>query len=199
MMETSEAPPKKVLFLVGDYVEDYEIMVPFQSLKALGYEPYAICPGKKAEDIIRTAVHDFEGDQTYSERKGHNFQLNLSFKDVVLEEYVALVIPGGRSAEYIRLHEKILDIVKYFMKENKPVAAICHGPLVLAAAGVLSGRRLTAYPACGPDIRSAGGEFVEVDVSEAVTEGNLITAPAWPAQPAWISQLLTALGCKIQI
>lgn len=190
---------KKILFLVGDYVEDYEIMVPFQALAAVGYTVEAVCPDKAAGDKVRTSVHDFEGDQTYSEKRGHNFALNKSFDEVNESEYAGLVIPGGRAPEYIRLNPRVLEIVRHFFEANKPVAVICHGPQVLAAAGVLKGRKCTAYPAVGPDVANAGAEYVPIAVNEALTEGNLVSAPAWPAHPAWLAQFMALLGAKIEL
>jgi protease I len=190
---------KKILFLVGDFVEDYEVMVPFQALGAVGYECHAVCPDKKKGDKVRTAVHDFEGDQTYSEKPGHNFQLNATFADVKLEDYHALVIPGGRAPEYIRLNERVLEMVRHFFNEKKPVASICHGAQLLAAAGVLEGRTCSAYPACGPDVSRAGGKYAAIPVDQATTDGYLVSAPAWPAHPAWIAAFLKVLGAKIQI
>ena len=188
---------KKILMLVGDYVEDYEVMVPFQALQAVGHEVHAVCPDKEAGEFVRTAIHDFEGDQTYSEKRGHNFTLNATFADVKPEEYDALVIPGGRAPEYIRLNEQVLEITRYFANENKPIAAICHGPQVLVTAGVVKGRKLTAYPAVGPDITTGGGEFIEIPVDKAQVDGNLVTAPAWPAHPDWLAKFFTVLGTKI--
>jgi protease I len=190
---------KKILMLVGDYVEDYEVMVPFQTLLTLGYEVHAVCPDKKAGDICRTAVHDFEGDQTYSEKRGHNFRLNATFDEVDETQYDALVIPGGRAPEYIRLNPRVLEITRHFAQAEKPIAAICHGAQVLAAAGVVDGLTCTAYPAVGPDVTRAGGKYVEVPVDQAVTDGVLVTAPAWPAHPQWLAQFLKVLGAKIEI
>ena len=190
---------KKILMLVGDYVEDYEVMVPFQALLMVGYDVHAVCPGKKAGEKVRTAVHDFEGDQTYSEKPGHNFQLNASFEAVQAEDYAALVIPGGRAPEYIRLNEEVLQIVRHFFDANKPVAAICHGAQVLAAAGVLSGRTCSAYPAVGPDVTRAGGCYADIPVTGAHVDGNLVTAPAWPAHPEWLAKFLAVMGAKIEL
>jgi protease I len=188
---------KKILFLVGDFVEDYEVMVPFQALGAVGHHVHAVCPDKKAGDTIRTAIHDFEGDQTYSEKRGHNFALNATFANINPEDYDALVIPGGRAPEYIRLNPRVLEIVRHFAGANKPIAAICHGAQVLAAAGVIKGRRISAYPAVGPEVTLAGGEFADIPVNKAVTDGNFVTAPAWPAHPDWIGQFLAVLGTRI--
>ncbi|HEY9851818.1 MAG TPA: DJ-1/PfpI family protein [Leptolyngbyaceae cyanobacterium] len=189
---------KKILMLVGDYVEDYEVMVPFQALQMVGYTVHAICPGKKAGEKVRTAVHDFEGDQTYSEKPGHNFTLNADFDEVQAESYDALVVPGGRAPEYIRLNEKVLDITRYFARSNKPIAAICHGLQLLAAAGVLEGKSCTAYPACGPDVTLAGGLYAHIPVDEALVDGNLVTAPAWPAHPRWLAEFIKLLGTRIE-
>ncbi len=190
---------KRILFLVGDYVEDYEVMVPFQALAMLGYRCDAVCPGKAAGKKVRTAVHDFEGDQTYSEKRGHDFTLNATFDDVDESEYDALVIPGGRSPEYIRLNERVLAIVRHFAAMDKPIAALCHGPLVLAAAGVLKGKSCSAYPACGPDVTAGGGTFQPIAVDAAHVDGNLVTAPAWPAHPAWLRAFVGVLGAKIEL
>jgi len=189
---------KKILMLVGDYVEDYEVMVPFQALLMVGHTVHAVCPDKKADEIVRTAVHDFEGDQTYSEKPGHNFMLNATFEEVKAEDYDALVIPGGRAPEYIRLNEKVLKIAQHFSEADKPIAAICHGPQVLAAAGVLAGKTCTAYPAVGPDVTNAGGKYISIPANEAVVDGNLVSAPAWPAHPEWLAKFLQVLGTKIE-
>jgi protease I len=188
---------KKILMLVGDYVEDYETMVPFQALQMVGHRVDAVCPGKRAGDIVRTAIHDFEGDQTYSEKPGHNFTLNATFDDVTAGDYDALVIPGGRAPEYLRLDNRVLDLVRHFADAGKPIAAVCHGAQILAAAGVVSERSVSAYPACAPEVKVAGGRFVDLAVDEAVTDGNLVTAPAWPAHPKWLAQFLVLLEGKI--
>ncbi|MCI0453556.1 MAG: DJ-1/PfpI family protein [Candidatus Dadabacteria bacterium] len=189
---------KKILMIVGDYVEDYEAMVPFQALLMVGHTVHAVSPGKKSGENVRTAVHDGEGYQTYTEKPGHNFNLNATFDEVKAEGYDALVIPGGRSPEYIRLNDKVLEIVRHFAKTNKPIASICHGAQVLAAAGVLEGKSCSAYPAVGPDVKRAGGEFVSVPMDKAHVDGNLVTAPAWPAHPEWLSKFLKVLGTKIE-
>jgi protease I len=191
---------KKILMLVGDYVEDYEVMVPFQILTMVGHTVHAVCPGKKAGEFVRTAVHDFEGDQTYSEKRGHNFTLNAAFDDVKAMEYDALVIPGGRAPEYIRLNDRVLEITRHFAKAGKPVAAICHGIQVLAAAQVLEGRLCTAYPAVKPEVVAAGARWGDVNetFTNAHVEGNLVTAAAWPAHPEWMRKFLELLGSKIE-
>lgn len=190
---------KKILMLVGDYGEDYEIMVPFQALQAVGYTVDAVCPDKNAGDTVRTAIHDFEGDQTYSEKPGHNFALTAAFNDIKPEDYDALVVPGGRAPEYLRLNEQVLATVRHFFDADKPVAAICHGAQILAAAGVLEGRQCSAYPACGPEVREAGGEFIDLPADQAHVQGKLVTAPAWPAHPQWLSQFLDVMGATIRL
>jgi protease I len=189
---------KKILMIVGDYVEDYEVMVPFQALLMVGHTVHAICPDKKAGEKVRTAIHDFEGDQTYSEKPGHNFSLNAAFSEVNAEDYDALIIPGGRAPEYIRLNETVLKMVQHFFKAKKPVAAICHGAQVLAAAGVIEGRACSAYPAVGPDVTRAGGKYVDLPVDKAHVDGKLVTAPAWPAHPDWLAKFLKVMGTKIE-
>jgi protease I len=190
---------KNILMLVGDYVEDYEVMVPFQALLMVGHQVHAVCPGKKSGESVRTAIHDFEGDQTYSEKRGHNFTLNATFDNIRAEDYDALVIPGGRAPEYIRLNPRVLEIVRYFSSAQKPIAAICHGAQVLAAAGVLQGKTCSCYPAVSPDVAAAGGKFADIAMTDAVTEGNLVSAPAWPAHPAWLAKFLVVLGTRIEL
>lgn len=190
---------KKILLFTGDFAEDYETMVPFQMLQMLGYEVHAVCPGKKAGQRVKTAIHDFEGDQTYSEKPGHYFTLNYDFDKVNPEEYAGLVIAGGRAPEYLRLNPKVLEMTRHFFEKNKPVAAICHGAQILSAAGVLKGRKLTAYPAVAPEVKAAGGDYVEIDVDKAMTDGNLVTSPAWPGHPEFIRQFVELLGVKIEV
>jgi len=190
---------KKILMLVGDYVEDYEVMVPFQALLMVGHTVHAVCPGKKAGETIRTAIHDFEGDQTYSEKRGHNFALNATFDGTRAEDYDALVIPGGRAPEYIRLNPLVLEIVRHFASANKPIAAICHGAQVLAAAGVLKGKKCSCYPAVAPEVTASGGTFADVAMTDAIVDGNLVSGPAWPAHPAWLAKFLNLLGTRIEL
>jgi protease I len=190
---------KCILMLVGDYVEDYEVMVPYQALLMVGHKVDVVCPQKKAGDFVRTAVHDFEGDQTYSEKPGHRFTLNATFAEVRPEYYDALVIPGGRAPEYLRLNEDVIRLVRHFVGADKPIAAICHGVQILTAAGVVEGKGCTAYPAVAPEVRRAGGKWVETAVDRAHTDGNLVTAPAWPAHPQWLGQFLRVLGTRIEL
>jgi len=190
---------KKILMLVGDFVEDYEVMVPFQALQMVGFTVHAVCPGKQAGQTVCTAVHDFEGAQTYSEKPGHRFTLNATFADVQATDYDALVLPGGRAPEYLRLNEAVLQVVRHFAERRLPIAAICHGVQLLTAAGVLEGRACTAYPAVAPEVRSARGKWVEVAVDQAHVDGNLVTAPAWPAHPQWLAKFLAVLGTRIEL
>ena len=183
----------KLLMIVGDFVEDYEVMVPFQALQMVGHTVDAVCPNKRAGQFVRTAIHDFEGDQTYSEKPGHNFALNATFDEVEVEKYDGLVIPGGRAPEYLRLNEKVLQMVRYFAKADKPIAAICHAAQILAAAGVVAGKEVSCYPACSPEVKLAGGRYAEIAVTDAITDGKLVTAPAWPAHPAWLAQFQAVL------
>lgn len=190
---------KRILMLVGDYAEDYEVMVPFQILQMVGHQVDAVCPGKQAGDVIATAIHDFEGEQTYSEKRGHNFRLNADFENVAEADYDALLIPGGRAPEYLRLNARILEIVRHFTDTNKPIAAICHGPQLLTAAGVLQGRSCSAYPAVQPEVEAGGGQYVPAadTFDNAHVDGTLVTAPAWPAHPAWMRSFLKILGTPV--
>lgn len=189
---------KKIVFLTGDYAEDYETMVPFQMLQMVGHDVHAVCPDKSAGEKVITAIHDFEGQQTYSEKPGHYFVLNASFADINPAEYDALVLAGGRAPEYLRLNKKVIDMVQQFVKAGKPIAAICHGIQILTAADVVRGKKLTAYPAVEPEVTMAGGTYESVNVYEAVTDGNLVTAPAWPAHPQWMAAFLKVLGTRIE-
>lgn len=189
---------QKILMLVGDFVEDYEVMVPFQALQMVGHTVHAVCPDKRAGQKVRTAVHDFEGDQTYSEKRGHDFTLNATFEEIRPEDYDALVIPGGRAPEYIRLNDRVIEIVRHFAQTGKPIAAICHGVQLLAAADVVRGRRMTGYPACGPEAKAAGANWVDSAIDDAVVDGKLVTAPAWPAHPKWLARLLEVMGTRVE-
>ena len=190
---------KSILMLVGDYAEDYETMVPFQALQMVGHSVDAVCPGKKAGEYVMTAVHDFEGQQTFSEKPGHRFTLNATFAEVKPDRYDALLIPGGRAPEYLRMNADVITFVQHFAREKKPIAAVCHAAQLLAAANVIRGKRVSAYPACAAEVTLAGGEYAEIPVDQAVTDGTLVTAPAWPAHPAWLAQFLTVLGTRITL
>ncbi len=189
---------RRILLLCGDFAEDYETMVPFQTLQAVGHEVHAVCPDKKAGEQIATAVHDFEGHQTYSEKPGHNFTLTHDFDAVRAEDYDALVIPGGRAPEYLRLNPKVIELVRAFHEAGKPIAAICHGVQILAAADIVRDRTVSCYPACAPDLKAAGGRYADIPIDAAHTDGNLVTAPAWPAHPQWMAQFLRLLGTEIR-
>ena len=184
---------KDILMIVGDFGEDYEIMVPFQALQMVGHEVDAVCPDKEAEDTIKTAIHDFRGDQTYMESRGHDFALNATMADVTPSDYDALCVPGGRAPEYLRTYDAVLDAVRHFFEEDKPVAALCHGPQILAAADVLDGYEMTSYPACRAECEAAGCSWVD----EVVTDGNLVTGQAWPDHPEWLAQFMDLLGDEV--
>src|SRR5260370_10405787 len=174
-------------------------MVTCQARQMVGHTVDAVCPGKKAGEKIRTAIHDFEGDQTYSEKRGHDFVLNATFDEMRPESYDALLIAGGRAPEYLRLNRKVIDVVHHFANEKKPIAAICHGAQILAAADVVRGRVVSAYPACAPEVRAAGGEYSDTAIDNAVTGPNPVTAPAWPAHPERLSQFLQVLRTRISL
>jgi protease I len=163
----------------------------------VGHTVHAVCPDKKAGDTIKTAIHDFEGDQTYSEKLGHRFTLNASFDEIDASLYDALLISGGRAPEYLRLNNRVLQMVRHFAEADKPIAAVCHGAQVLAAAMVIQGKRVSAYPACAPEVRLAGGEYADIAVDDAISDGKLVTAPAWPAHPRWLAEFLQVLGTRI--
>ena len=190
---------KKILFLVGDFAEDYEVMVPFQALTALGHIVHAVCPGKKVGEMIKTAIHDFEGDQTYTEKRGHNFALNATFAGIRDKDYDALMIAGGRAPEYLRLNGRLIEIVRSFAAENKPIAAICHAAQILAAADVIHGRRVSGYSACAPEVRLAGGEFVDTAPDRAIRDGNLVSGFAWSAHPQFLAMFLEVLGTRVSL
>jgi protease I len=191
---------KKILMIVGDFVEDYEAMVPLQILQMVGHAVDVVCPDKNQGQHVATAIHDFEGQQTYSEKRGHNFAITRDWSAVEPADYDALVIPGGRAPEYLQLDERVLAMVRHFFAANKPVAATCHGPMILAAAGVLSGRRCQAYPAARPQVVGSGCAWdpPSPGLDNACTDGNLVTAAAWPANPAWMREFLRVLGSRIE-
>ena len=188
---------KKLLMIVGDFGEDYEIMVPFQALQMVGHEVHAVCPGKEKGDSVKTAIHDFVGDQTYIEKPGHNFALNATFDDITPSDYDALVLPGGRAPEYLRREDGVLDMVNHFVEADKPIAAVCHGLQILSAADAVKDKTITAYPACGPEMQAAGANYKDVAATEVVTDGNLVTSPAWPGHPKWLAAFLDVLGTEI--
>lgn len=183
----------RLLMIVGDFVEDYEVMVPFQALRMVGHTVHAVCPKKRAGEFVKTSIHDFEGDQTYTEKPGHNFQLNATFSEIKFEDYDGLVICGGRSPEYLRMDPKVIEMVRYFAGADKPIAGICHASQLLAAAGVLRGKEVSCYPACSPEVILAGGTFADIDMASSVADGKLVTAPAWPALASWLAKFQAVL------
>lgn len=191
---------KKILMFVGDFVEDYEAMVPYQILTMVGHQVDVVCPNKKTGDTVKTAIHDFEGDQTYTEKVGHNFQVTADFDAIKPEDYDALLIPGGRSPEYLRLNERILEITRYFAEENKPIAALCHGPQILVSAGILEGASCSSYPSVKPEVEQSGANWIANNetFSNAHVDGNLVTGPAWPAHPEWMRKFLEVMGSRIE-
>ena len=166
---------KKILMLTGDFSEEYEIFVFEQAMHAIGHSVHVVCPDKKAGEILKTSLHDFEGDKTYTEKPGHNFTLNATFAEVAAKDYHALMLTGGRAPEYLRLDPRVIALVRAFAAEDKPIAAICHAVQILAAADVLRGRRVSGYAACAPEVRLAGGEYVETPPDGAIRDGNLVT------------------------
>jgi len=185
---------KDILMVVGDFGEDYEIMVPFQALQMVGHDVDAVCPEKEAGETCKTAIHDFRGDQTYMESRGHNFELNATMDEVTPSDYDALVVPGGRAPEYLRTHDEVIETVQHFFEEEKPVAAVCHGPQILAAADVLDGYEITAYPAVRAECEAAGCSWVD----GVVRDDNLVTGQAWPDHDEWLAEFLDMLGTDIE-
>lgn len=173
---------KLILNLVGDFAEDYEVYVPMSTLETLGYTVHNASPGKKSGDIIKTAIHDFEGHQTYTEKVGHNVPINVDLSTIKVDDYAGLVVPGGRSPEFLRTNQLALDVIREFFDKNKPVAAMCHSLMVLISAGVLKGRECTAYPILKDDLVFCGAKWVESNssFSNIVIDGNLVSTPAWP-------------------
>ena len=189
---------KLILMIVGDYTEDYEIMVPFQALQMVGHVVHVVSPGRDEEEIVITAIHDFENGDTYKEKTGHSFMLNESFENIDHTDYDALILPGGRGPEYLRMNEEVIAIVQHFNDEEKPIAAIGQGSQILISADVVEGKRCTGYPSLEDDIENAGGEWVDADMDDAVVDGNLVTAQAWTAHPELLARFLEVLGTKIE-
>ncbi|MFB6080731.1 MAG: DJ-1/PfpI family protein [Haloferacaceae archaeon] len=185
---------QQILELAGDFVEDYEVMVPYQALEMVGHEVDSACPETDAGDVVKTAVHDFRGDQTYLETRGHDFRIDATLESIDPADYDALVVPGGRAPEYLRTYDSVLETVRHFFEADKPVAALCHGPQILAAAGVLDGREITSYPAVRPEVEAAGCSWVD----GVVRDGNLVTGQAWPDHAEWLAAFLDVLGTRIE-
>ena len=184
----------KVLMVAGDAAESLEVLYPYQRLQEEGYEVQITAPSKKKLHFV---VHDFEpGYDTYTEKPGYSWDADLTFKDVKPDDYVALVIPGGRAPEYIRNDPDLQKIIRHFFQQEKPVAQLCHAPLALAAAGVLKGRKSAAYPALAPDVAAAGAEFVD---SGAVVDGQMVSARAWPDHPTWMRAFIRLLKQKAPV
>ena len=184
---------KDILMIVGDFGEDYEIMVPFQALQMVGHDVDAVCPDREAGESVKTAIHDFRGDQTYMEERGHNFELNATMADVDPSAYDALVVPGGRAPEYLRTHDEVIEVVQHFFEAEKPVATLCHGPQILAAADVLEGYEMTSYPAVRAECEAAGCSWVD----GVVRDRNLVTGQAWPDHPDWLAAFMELLGDEV--
>jgi protease I len=187
-----------ILMIVGDYVEDYEVMVPFQALQMAGHVVHVVCPYREIDETVVTCIHDFEDKDTHTEKKGHLFTLNETFDDIDVNDYDALILPGGRAPEYLRINDEVLDMVQYFNDKNKPIAAICQGVQILISADVLEDKRCTGYPSLQIDITNAGGEWADIDSEDVVVDGNLVTAQTWIAQPEWLAKFLEVLGTKIE-
>ncbi|MFC7212499.1 DJ-1/PfpI family protein [Saliphagus sp. GCM10025334] len=184
---------KDILMIVGDFGEDLEIMVPFQALQMVGHDVDAVCPDKDAGETVKTAIHDFRGDQTYLEERGHDFELNATMDEIDPADYDALCVPGGRAPEYLRTYDEVIDAVQHFFEEDKPVATLCHGPQILAAADVLEGYEMTSYPAVRAECEAAGCSWVD----GVVRDGNLVTGQAWPDHAEWLAEFLDLLGTDI--
>jgi deglycase len=191
-------PGKKILMLVGEFSEEYEIFVFQQAMEAVGHTVHVVCPDKKSGEVIKTSLHDFEGDQTYTEKLGHFFQLNKSFKEVREADYDAVYVAGGRGPEYIRIYPRVIEIIRNFHATGKPIFSICHGAQVLAAAEVIDGRKVAALHYCEPEVRLARGIYVDVPPEGATRDGNLVTAKGWPGLAAFMRLCLEVLGTEIR-
>ncbi|MDZ5699812.1 DJ-1/PfpI family protein [Chelativorans sp. M5D2P16] len=192
-------PGKKILMLTGEFTEEYEIFVFQQAMEAVGHTVHVICPDKNAGDVIKTSLHDFEGHQTYTEKPGHDFVINKTFSEVRPEEYDAVYCAGGRGPEYIRTDERIQTIVRHFHETDKPIFTICHGVQILIAVdGVLEGKRVGALGACAPEVRLAGGTYVDLSPTEALVDGKMVSAKGWTALAAFMRECLKVLGTEIR-
>lgn len=191
-------PGKKILMLTGEFTEEYEIFVFQQGMEAVGHTVHVVCPDKRAGDKIQTSLHDFEGHQTYIERFGHLADINKTFSEVKLEEYDAVYCAGGRGPEYIRTDKRIQAMVRHFHETGKPIFTICHGAQILMAVdGVLTGKRVGALGACEPEVRLAGGTYVDLSPTEALVDGNMVSAKGWTALAAFMRECLKVLGTEI--
>lgn len=133
--------------------------------------------------------------QTYSETRGHNFTLNATFDEIDASVYDGLVLPGGRAPEYLAMNESVLDVVRKFSASRKPIASICHGQLILAAADCVKGRKCTAFPSVKPVLIAAGAHWIEnADMGACVVDENLVTAATYVGHPEFIQLFVKALG-----
>lgn len=177
-----------VLLLTGDAAEDLEVMYPYQRLLEEGYQVHIAAPAARKLQFV---VHDFvDGFDTYTEKLGHTWPADIALDDVNPADYVALVVPGGRAPEYLRTNPTALAVAAHFLETGKPIAALCHGPILLAATGALGGRSVSAYPACAPDVRAVGATWVD---SSAHIDGAIVTGRAWPDHPDWMRAFLKVL------
>lgn len=192
-------PGKKILMLVGEFTEEYEIFVYQQAMEAVGHTVHVVCPDKKAGDIIATSLHDFEGHQTYTEKMGHYFQINKSFDEVKLDQYHAVYAAGGRGPEYIRTDKRVQAMVRHFHEAKKPIFTICHGVQILIAVdGVVRGKKVAALAACEPEVTLAGGTYIDLSPTDAYVDGNMVSAKGWTALAAFIRECLKVLGTEIR-
>ena len=190
---------KKILMLVGEFSEEYEIFVFEQAMHAVGHTVHVVCPGKKAGEMIKTSLHDFEGHQTYTEKLGHDYYVNKTFAEVKPEQYDAVYCAGGRGPEYIRIDKGVQAIVRHFHEAGKPIFTICHGVQILMAVdGVLAGRQVAGLGACAPEIRAVGGTYVDVDPTGVHVDGTMVSAKGWTALAAFMRECLKVLGTEIR-
>lgn len=178
----------KVLILAGDAAEDLEVMYVKYRLAEAGHEAHVSAPTTRP---IKLVVHDFEeGFDTYVERPGRACPVDVPFASVDPSDYAAIVIPGGRAPEFIRVDPEVRRIVVHFFAEDKPVGTLCHGPQVPAALGLLQGRRSSGFPPLAPDIELAGGEYVD---GAAVVDGNMVSCRGWGDLAEWSRAFLECL------
>ncbi|MFC7441070.1 DJ-1/PfpI family protein [Laceyella putida] len=176
---------KKVLIVTGDAVEALEVYYPYYRCLEQGYETDIAAPTRKK---IHTVVHDFEDWETYTEKKGYGLEATKSFAEVNPDEYDALIIPGGRAPEYIRLHPDYGRILRPFFEKNQPIMVVCHGGISLSPIkDLITGREMTAYIACKPDIEALGATYVD---KQTHIDGNLISGHAWNNLPELMREFI---------
>jgi protease I len=181
----------KILMITGDAGEAQEIYYAKFRLEEEGWQVHIAAPEKR---VFLSVVHDFEpGVDTYTEKPGYRVQADLGLGEVVPEEYDGLVLPGGRAPEYLRNRESAVAIVRHFLDSGKPIAANCHGPLLILAAGGGRGRTMTAYPELRPDLHSHGAEFVNREVA---IDGPLVTVRGWPDNGPWMREFVRLLKAR---